>query len=92
MKIKKISRILHNCETVKNKRILKHTSPYSQKETIQKFAFDQLHSSQQMVMMMMMMMMMTMMKIRAMKIKRTTAILAKKKKKGYHNYLHFSDI
>ena len=91
MKIKKISRILPNCETVKNKRILKHTSPYSQKETIQKFAFDQLHSSQQMVMMMMMMMMMTMMKIRAMKIKRTTAILAKKKK-GYHNYLHFSDI
>ena len=78
-----------SCETVKNKRILKYTSPYSQKETIQKCAFDQLHSSQQMVMMMMMMMM-TMMKIRAMKIKRTTAILAKKK--DYHNYLHFSDI
>ena len=69
-----------SCETVKNKRILKYTSPYSQKETIQKFTFHQLHSSQQMVMMMMMMMMMTMMKIRAMKIKRTTAILAKKKR------------
>ena len=91
MKIKKISRILPNCETVKNKRILKHTSPYSQKETIQKFAFDQLHSSQQMVMMMMMMMMMTMMKIRAMKINGQRPFLLKKKK-GYHNYLHFSDI